>query len=361
MEKSRWRALSKIFTETDPMEFNPFTDRYMIFSDVHLGMKDFNRNKFILVKALDHYYQCGFSIINLGDFEELYRYDFEKIEDTDVKDVYDAEKAFLKANRYIRVVGNHDFEWRPAWQKRAGSNLPDLVVQNGFKLQWGTHIIFMAHGHQGDLVDDKLWWLGRLFVRTIAKPLGLPSLTSVATNYYKRKRVERDFYQWAKKQRVLFIAGHTHRPAFESLTKVDRLRIRLEGLMRAFVETKKAKDKEVLRKIILALKERYQNMQHIEGKKSYWSRFSQADLLVPCYFNDGCSLHPNGITCIELTEGEIRLVRFFDSSKEDTVENHQRGAVSTILPADAGARHMRREILESESLEYVFSRIELLS
>lgn len=360
MDKSRWRALSKIFAEIVPIEFNPYKDRYMVFSDQHLGMKDFERNKFILVKALDHYYQSGFTFINLGDYEELYRYDFNEISAVGVEDVYNAEKAFLRENRYIRVVGNHDIEWQDAWQARTNSTLPDLVVHDGVKLQWGERFIFMAHGHQGDLIDERWWRIGRWLVRSIAKPLGLPSLTSVATNHRKRKKVERDFYEWAKRQGVLFIAGHTHRPAFESLTKVDRLRIRLEGLMRAYVETKKAKDKEVLRKIIIATKERYQRMQKSEGHNSYWSRLAQADLLVPCYFNDGSCLHRNGITCIELAEGEIRLVRFFDSSRPDTVEEHERGSVSTTLPADAGARHIRREILEKESLEYVFSRIELL-
>jgi len=360
MEKTRWRALNKIFRTTEPIPFDPNKDRYMVFSDQHLGMKELERNKIILIKALDHYYQNGFTVVNLGDFEELYRYDVKHITAADVDDIYEMEKAFIRENRYVRVVGNHDVDWKKAWELRNHSTSLALVVHNGLKLQWGDRVIFMAHGHQGDIINDKLWRMGRWLVRWIARPLGIPSITSVAANHRKRKKVERELYEWAKMQGVLFIAGHTHRPVFESLPKVDRLRIRLEGLMRAFVDATKEKDKEVLRKIIIATKERYQRMQLSARHKSYWSRLAQADLLVPCYFNDGCCLHRNGVTCIELAEGEIRLVRFFDSSRSDTVKEHERGPVSSILPADAGARHLRREILESESLTYVFSRIELL-
>jgi len=56
---------------------------YAIFSDWHLGngkgADNFRRNKAALVRALRYYKERGFTLILLGDVEELWQFDFDEI------------------------------------------------------------------------------------------------------------------------------------------------------------------------------------------------------------------------------------------------------------------------------------------
>ena len=113
--------------------------------------------------------------------------------------------------------------------------------------------ILLIHGHQGDLWNERLWYLTRFLVRYFWRPLeqlGVKDPTSAAKNYRKKERVEKRMADWAKKRQQVLIAGHTHRPHFPQ-----------------------------------------------EGSRGW-------------YFNTGSGVHPHSVTAIEIIRGEIALVKW---------------------------------------------------
>jgi len=82
--------------------------------------------------------------------------------------------------------------------------------------------------------------------------------TGAAMNYAKRDTIERKIIAWGQRTKQMTIAGHTHRPVFP-------------------------------------------------------------DVGSPLYFNDGCCVHPYGITGIEIVNGEISLMKWSVKARQDGV------------------------------------------
>ena len=75
--------------------------------------------------------------------------------------------------------------------------------------------IYLTHGHQADLLNSTLWPLSRFLVRYVWKPLenlGIPDPTSAAKNNTRKKNSEERLTAWARENRHLLITGHTHHP-----------------------------------------------------------------------------------------------------------------------------------------------------
>ena len=92
--------------------------RYIIFSDQHRGARngadDFESAEETYMAALAWYFEHGYTLIVLGDAEELWQET-----PAAVVEAYGAclalEAKFHGAGRYLRVWGNHDDDWgRPA-------------------------------------------------------------------------------------------------------------------------------------------------------------------------------------------------------------------------------------------------------
>ncbi|MCI8609619.1 MAG: serine/threonine protein phosphatase [Firmicutes bacterium] len=112
--------------------------------------------------------------------------------------------------------------------------------------------LLLIHGHQADLLNNQLWKLARFLVRYLWKPLelaGVKDPTSAAKNYTKKNKLETRMVQWVKTRNTSLIAGHTHRPVLN-------------------------------------------------------------DAPAPSYYNTGSCVHPNTITCLELIEGHISLIKW---------------------------------------------------
>lgn len=363
MGKTRFKKLSKLFDRLKAIPFDPKKDKYVIFSDQHIGMSEFDDNKELYLRALDYYLQRGFKLIVIGDFEELHRFGIKALKRKYKNDVYAKEAQFFQKERYYRIFGNHDIDWRT--QKRVekdlGDILPNLKIVEGIKFKWNGNFIFLTHGHQGDFLNDALGKAGRLFLRWVAHPLGFSSSTTPAKNYLKRRKNETEYYDWAKSKKVIFIAGHTHRPMFESLTKIDRIRIDIENRFRKYIAEKDLDKKRKLQKEIKVKREELYMVREIEGEEEKWPRLEQTELLIPCYFNDGSCLHRNGITCLELGEEKIRLIFLYDKRKKENWKKHLRGLPTSDLDTKNPKTHYRHQVLEDEELEYIFARIQLLS
>ena len=72
--------------------------KYAIISDTHMGdggeADDFYKNEPALLNALDHYRKEGHILILLGDVEELWQFDLEKIVKRYNSTVYEKIRAF---------------------------------------------------------------------------------------------------------------------------------------------------------------------------------------------------------------------------------------------------------------------------
>lgn len=165
-------------------------------------------NQPIYIAALKHYLQYGFTYIELGDGDELWENrHIEQIESAHTTSFCLLE-AFNKHKRLYRIYGNHDIIQKKNPHFHAG-----LLLEN--KSSKPSKDIFLTHGHQADLLNSTFWRLSRFLVRYLWKPLekyGIADPTSAAKNNLRKNKTEKRLYAFAKREQVLLIAGHTHRP-----------------------------------------------------------------------------------------------------------------------------------------------------
>jgi UDP-2,3-diacylglucosamine pyrophosphatase LpxH len=230
------RALTKAYEKcTDRIDLDSKT-RIAIFSDLHRGVSDgaddFFHNRLIFGYALYHYYENGFTYVELGDGDELY--ENRKLADIVQAhgDIFGALNAFHNENRFYYVLGNHNIQMgKPRWLRKAvegaRTHFPELFLNlRVYKTLKLGERIFLVHGHQGDLINDFLAPFGRFWVRYVWRPLqavaGFKDPARPAENEKKRNKLEEAILSWARAKRVVVIAGHTHRSMFSALSKQDR-------------------------------------------------------------------------------------------------------------------------------------------
>ena len=263
--------LTEVFNSAPEIIFDD-ESKIIFFSDSHRGdnswADDFAHNQSLMFYALDYYLKVGFTYVEVGDAEELWEnVHFEDIQRTH-SHIYWKLSQFYQDGRFYKIFGNHDIVWkdpqkvqREFWQHyneviRAEEPLfTGLEIHEGlvFKHRETGRRIFVVHGHQGDLLSDKLWWVGRLLIRVLWKPLqvlGVRDPTSPAKNFKKRKRVELEISRWVEENNQPLICGHTHRSVFPDAGEVS-------------------------------------------------------------YYNDGSCVHPRCITGMEIENGEISLIKWW--------------------------------------------------
>lgn len=273
------RRLTKAFESAKVIPYDP-KKRYVIMSDCHRGVgnwgDNFSNNQNIFFAALKQYYKEDYTYIEIGDGDELWEnHDMEQIVQVH-SDVFWLMSKFYKENRLYMLYGNHDVVKKS--QKFCHKNMqryycdstratcplfPEIEVYEGIILedQKTSNKIFMTHGHQGDFINDTVWWLGRFLVRYVWRTvelLGMKDPTSSYVSDNKKNVLEMRITKWAEERKQITIAGHTHRPAFP-----------------------------------------------MPGESFY--------------FNDGCCIHPRCITGIEINQGRIVLVKWSVMTRDDGV------------------------------------------
>lgn len=259
-------------------------DRYIILSDLHKGdglsnADDFIHNHEVYNHALEYYLGQDYRLVLNGDIEENWKTRPSAIVDAYADTVYALEREFIKQSpqHYLRIWGNHDTEWAdPAQVKAHLQPILKHPIQVHSGVMLGEHI-FIVHGHQGDPRSDQYAWVSRPFVRHGWRHL--QNLFKLSLNHHASNSLhffdrERHLHHWAKANRKLMIAGHTHRPMFRTWP-----------------------------------------LGH--GPSA------------PHYLNSGACTHTNGITGIEIDRGEIRLIRWH--------QNARRFVRSTFMSNDLGA------------------------
>lgn len=273
---SYFSRLSQAFKNAPILPLN-MCSRYAIISDCHRGSGNSNdnflKNENLYYTALSHYYERGFTYIELGDGDELW----ENRQMSQIIEIHNNVfwllSLFYQKNRLYMIYGNHDMEKK----KRGYSNsvcasyfctdaqcirplFPELTFYEGIILENPCHDyrLFLTHGHQADFFNSTLWKLNRFLVRYVWKPLerfGMLDPTSAAKNYTHKDRIEQRLSHYAENERMPLLTGHTHRP--------------------------------------------YLNPDS------------------PYYINTGSCVHPRCITCIEIEQGIITLVKWTLSVKKD--------------------------------------------
>ncbi|MDB5223711.1 MAG: hypothetical protein JWN83_2378 [Chitinophagaceae bacterium] len=262
-------------------------DKFIIFSDHHKGNKDqgddFANNEPNYLAALDYYLLNKFTYINLGDAEELWKYAPKEVISKNMT-ALKSEAKFQQENKYHKTFGNHDLTWKnkldvDIWFKNIFS-LP-LPVWEGILLK--TVIgkkplsIFLTHGHQGDKMSDNnafsTWMVAHIW-RPLQRYLQL-NVNTPAKDYTLRDKHNIMMHEWSsRRENLLLITGHTHKPVFASGLYSD-----------------------------------HPNNTINESKIAVASTLSKVK---PSYFNSGCCCYNDGnITGIEIAGGKISLVKWF--------------------------------------------------
>ena len=257
--------------------------KMVIFSDQHKGNKtwadDFLASEKTYMTALRQYNKEGYTYINLGDCEELWKFKATEILPNNEGSM--AAEAAFHPDRYFRTFGNHDVLWKNKLDVQ-------LVLKNYFKTPLKVYEgiifrikigeqnleVFLTHGHQGDLMSDNnsfsTWVVAHIWMpiqRYLRININVPS-----KDYTLRNEHNQIMHEWSSlRDNLLLITGHTHQPVFAS--------------------------------------GRYFNHPGTKIR-------TNADEIKPCYFNAGCCCFSDGdITGIEISDGMIRLVKW-QSKKE---------------------------------------------
>lgn len=270
------RRLDRSFESVPVLALNA-NSRYILFSDCHRGGgradDNYLKNEFLYLAAMKYYFQGGYTYLEVGDGDELW----ENRSMKQIKEIhghsFEMIGHFFRENRLYMVYGNHDIvKKKHSFSERYFETYycdgtlcrqplcPGLAFYSGLILKdsLGEKDIYVTHGHQASIMNSTFWKINRFLVRYLWRGLeflGVPDPTSAAKNNTRKEKTEKLLSDWAKKKGVILITGHTHRP---------------------MVGTKDSP-----------------------------------------YFNTGSCVHPAGITCIEIQNRCISLVKWSMGTRND--------------------------------------------
>jgi hypothetical protein len=293
--------------------------RAVVFSDHHRGRgdgaDDFMRCEPAYAAALGWYLEQGYELWLLGDVEELWENDADDVMDR-YQDILALEAEF--GDRLWRFYGNHDLTWQKQShvEEDLAPHVPGTEVREALKVVFtddGKPLasLFLVHGHQGTIDSGNLLVVpfSRFIVRfgwgTLQRARGFAN-TSPATDAVLRGKHDRAMATWADAhpERIVLVAGHTHRPVFPGQLPPDRRREadEAERRYRAARETGQGvAEARATHELARARAERALPHDPIDLKR-------------PSYFNTGCCSFGDGdVTGLEFAEGKVRLVRWLDN------------------------------------------------
>ena len=287
--------------------------RYIIFSDQHKGAgdqaDDFRISKETYLKALEDYYQRGFTLVVLGDVEELWENRLPEVMNT-YPDVFESEGRFYP-DRYLRLLGNHDDAWYIETNVRQYLDhyFPGIQCYESLIFQFqadpeSSGEVFLANGHQGTLDADVFRFIPPLVLPLYRQIQNLTGWgrTSPSRDDCLRGAHDTLMYRWSAQQgKLIMIAGHTHRPVWSSRTHLQKLTEEYNSLQE--------RDPELhLAESALQLAQLEAKIEKLEAK---YPPCNDTIKTRPSYFNTGCCRYADGdITGIELEDGELRLVKW---------------------------------------------------
>lgn len=252
--------------------------KFVFFSDVHRGdnslSDEFAHNQNLYHFALQHYYNKGFTYIEVGDGDELWEHSKFDVIRYAHSDIYMLLRKFYCDQRFIMLFGNHNasfahrhfaekylFKFYDEYEAFFNVLFPGIFVHEAVVLveENSKSEIFVVHGHQGDFINDQIWPVMRFLNRHFWRYLhivGFRNPASPAKNAHKRHKIEKNYSKFIKKYHKMLIVGHTHRPKYPRENELP-------------------------------------------------------------YFNTGCCIHPRNITGLEIENGEISFIEWRILPEED--------------------------------------------
>lgn len=237
MEEKMWteNRLTKAFKNAK-IEYFDKNSKYIFFSDIHRGddsvSDEFTRNQNLFLHALNYYFKEGYKYIEVGDGDELWEYKNFRVIRLAHTDVFTVMKKFYDTDRFVILYGNHNiylksnrfveknyYQYYDEYNQIRTELFKGLMPQEALILKHkdSQQKIFVLHGHQGDFMNDQLWFMAMMLLRYFWRYLhivGLDNPTSPARNLYKRHKVEKAYDKWIEKNKMMLICGHTHRQKF---------------------------------------------------------------------------------------------------------------------------------------------------
>ncbi len=311
------------------------SNKYIVFSDYHRGVSDHAddfkiKNRKSYTRALSHYFNNDYSLIHLGDVEELKEQFLigKVVEHGANSAILTSERTFYNQNRYLKVYGNHDSQWsnKSRVKKYLHPHFPNIKVYEGILLEYDdAPNIMLVHGHQG------YSW----FKTNVAEKLVLPfyklglnifgiSRKTNYDSYCKIEKTENEFYDWVNDQEdLILVFGHTHRPLWGSSTHIENLEKQLDKL-RKHLEEVAAQNNITIRKVVqnsaaLGVEQEVNDMRAVMNKiirKKKETGMCRSPLSLPLLFNTGCCIFEDGdITGIEIDNGQLRLIKWGEDAE----------------------------------------------
>ncbi|MBT8195850.1 MAG: metallophosphoesterase [Bacteroidia bacterium] len=291
------------------------TLKWVIFSDHHRGQRDgaddFLTCEKAYIKALNYYYENGYTLLLLGDVEEFWENPLTMVLQK-YNNILELEKKFFNGGRLLRIWGNHDDVWRykSTIAKHLNFIFPQIIAHEAINLKLvdndkNVGEILFIHGHQGTLASERWAWLSKIFVkifwRNLQRIFKFP-LSTPSNSISLKSDHDHAMYEWAAaKQNSIIICGHTHQPVFMSHTHIDELMLTKKEIMMDDTMDRDLKNEklEEIDKVIEGLqKDGVLYNTDLEHRK-------------PCYFNSGCCSFSDGdITGLEIVENEIKLIKW---------------------------------------------------
>lgn len=270
------KRISKAYMAAAEIMFDD-DSKFIIMSDCHRGdgswSDSFAQNQSIYFAALSYYFNKDYTYIELGDGDELWEYrNFYDIAH-EHSDAFWLMKQFYENRRLYMIYGNHDmvkmnnkfieknlYKYFNQRHNKYVDLFNNIKVHESLILKHkesGNNVLLL-HGHQVDFLNSVLWKIARFLVRYFWRPMEnfcFKDVTRTAKNYKKKNDVAQRLTEWVIKENKIIIAGHTHRPMFPKTGE-------------------------------------------------------------PPYFNDGSCVHPRCITGIEISDGNISLIKWSIKSSE---------------------------------------------
>jgi hypothetical protein len=345
------RRLDRLY-ESSPVLRLGTEDKLAVFSDLHLGdggrRDDFSPNAELLLAALRrHYLKQRFFLALNGDIEDLALFPLARIA-TRWFDVYQAFDEFAARGALFKLAGNHDL----ALLQRRPADLPFPVIET-LRVEFGEKNLWLFHGHQVYRLNWLFETVGGIILRWLLHPLGIGNYTT-ARSASRRFHVERRAYLYARSRKMLSLIGHTHRPLFESLSRLDTVKIEIENLCRSYTAAAK-EERPMLEERMTILKKEFIEQQQRDPRPQRGENLYHRGPLLPCLFNSGSGIGRHGITAIEIADGHITLVIWFDRRRSTKYSE-----AAGYKPQQLEHSDFFRAVLKTENLEYVFARIDLL-
>lgn len=228
-----YSRISKAFLNAPVLPLNE-DSKYVLISDCHRGKgnnnDNFLKNQNLYFAALNHYYEEGFTYLEVGDGDELWE-NRKMQEITEIhSNVFWLLNKFHLENRLYMLYGNHDIvkKRRRFFSRYCPADayaqrpqflhlLSTLEFYSGLILddQLSGRQVYLTHGHQADFLNSAIWPVARFLVRyvwTIMERFAFKDPTSAAKNNTKKEKTEKRLTKWAVDEGHILIAGHTHRP-----------------------------------------------------------------------------------------------------------------------------------------------------